>query len=242
MSKTKSTVSSLSAFIPCFNEEANVEAAVTTLIKVIQHITPDYEIIIIDDGSRDRTASIARQLAKDKPQIHLVSHATNLGYGAALRSGFRAATKEWVFFTDGDLQFDVSELAKFIPYTQTYNVVIGYRTSRAEGGIRALNARLFKLFIDILFRVHVKDIDCAFKLFKTQTIKSLPLTSTGAMISAEILYRLKKKNILFKQLPVKHYPRRYGSPTGANFKVILRAVTEALRLYLSMKFNLLKKY
>jgi hypothetical protein len=170
-------------------------------------------------------------------RIRLVSHPKNQGYGAALKTGIAASNKEWIFFTDGDQQFDLSELSVFIPHTASHRVVIGYRPYRAEGFIRALNAKLFKRFIDILFRVHVKDIDCAFKLFHQDVIKPLPLMSSGAMISAEILYRLKKKKIDFKQIPVHHYPRRFGQPTGNNWRVILKAGHEAFKLYTQLKFG-----
>jgi len=142
-----------------------------------------------------------------------------------------------VFFTDGDLQFELIQLSSFIKYTEKYQAIIGYRKKRAEGSLRAFNAKLFKMYVDILFRLHVRDIDCAFKLFKADTIKSLDLFSEGAFISAEFLYRMKKKNIKFKQLPVNHKLRLHGSPTGNNINVVIRAGFEALKLYFMMKFG-----
>jgi glycosyltransferase involved in cell wall biosynthesis len=207
-------LSSLSIFFPCFNEAANLKHLVTKALEIIPTLTRDFEIIIVNDGSTDNTLALASSLAAIDPHLRVVSHPKNQGYGAALKTGIAASNKEWIFFTDGDQQFDLSELSVFIPHTASHRVVIGYRPYRAEGFIRALNAKLFKRFIDILFRVHVKDIDCAFKLFHQDVIKPLPLMSSGAMISAEILYRLKKKKIDFKQIPVHHYPRRFGQPTG----------------------------
>jgi glycosyltransferase involved in cell wall biosynthesis len=170
--------------------------------------------------------------------LRLVSHKDNLGYGASLRTGFNACRYDWIFYTDGDAQFDMTELTKFIPYTQEYEVILGYRQNRAEGWSRVLNAKLFKLYIDVLFRVGVKDIDCAFKLMRADLIQNLDLFSTGAFICAEYLYKLKKQGVRFKQLPVKHLPRRYGQPTGARPDVIIKALLDAMRLYLKMKFGL----
>lgn len=233
-------LSSLSIFFPCYNEEPNVELFVKEALEVLPQIAEKFEIIVVNDGSSDKTAEVADNLAKNNNMIRVIHHEQNKGYGAALRSGFRAAKYDWVFFTDGDLQFRLEQLKKFIKHTKDYDVVIGYRKNRADGAFRAFNARLFKLYIDILFRVHVRDIDCAFKLFKTEVIKSIELTSSGAFISAEFLYKLKKKHEAFRQIPVDHHERRYGNPTGNDPKVVIKAGFEALSLYLSMKFGLFK--
>lgn len=229
---------SISVFYPCFNEEENIPHFVDEALEVLPEIARKFEIIIVNDGSRDNTKQVGAKLAKKHSQVRLVNHSQNRGYGAALQTGFKAAQYEWVFFTDGDLQFQLKQLKKFVPHTEKYDVIIGYRRKRAEGFLRAFNARLFKVYIDLLFRVHVKDIDCAFKLLRTKTIQSLKLTSTGAFTSAEFLYRLKKMHVPFKQLPVDHQERKYGSPTGNNPKVIVKAGWEAMRLYLSMKFGI----
>jgi glycosyltransferase involved in cell wall biosynthesis len=232
-----SKISSISAFFPCLNEEKNVPIMVEALSQLLPTLAKDYEIIIVNDGSTDSTKKVAQLLtAKDK-HIKLVNHAQNLGYGASIISGIKKAQYEWIFYTDGDAQFNVQQLKSFLPHTGQYDIIIGHRQNRADGQLRALNAKLFKIFIDLLFRVHVKDIDCAFKLLKSETVKSLPLISHGAMVSAEMLYRLKKKSVPFKQLPVQHLPRQYGKPTGNNPKVIIKAITEALRLYAHMKFG-----
>lgn len=207
-------------------------------LAILPQIAHQYEIIIIDDGSSDQTGHIADSLAKSNPLIKVIHHPSNLGYGLSLRSGFNAAQYDWTFFTDGDRQFDLTELKAFIPYTQTFNVIIGYRHKRAEGGIRIINARLVKLFTDVFFRVHVKDVDCAFKLIRTDLVHSINFISTGAMINSELLYRLKKMHQPFKQLPVAHYPRTWGKPTGSNPKVLAKAGYEAAKLYLKLKFNL----
>ncbi len=236
--KKKTQLPSLSVFFPCYNEEKNIPIFVADALTVLPTISKKFEIIIVNDGSNDHTKKIAQRLAKKHPELKIVHHEKNKGYGASLLSGFKAAQYEWVFFTDGDLQFALGQLALLVKHTPKYQVVIGYRKRRADGFVRSRNAWLYKKFIDLLFRLHVKDIDCAFKLLKKEDIDSLNLESNGAFISAEMLYKLKKKKIVFKQVPVDHFPRKFGKPTGANFKVILKACVDAVRLYLHMKFHL----
>jgi glycosyltransferase involved in cell wall biosynthesis len=172
----------------------------------------------------------------------VVNHKKNKGYGAALKSGFKAAKYDWVFFTDGDLQFKLEQIKRLVTHTSTNDIIIGYRQKRAEGAFRAFNARLFKLYIDLLFRLNVRDIDCAFKLMKTDVIKSIHLESGGAFTSAEFLYKLKKQGYAFKQVGVTHLKRRFGKPTGSNLQVIIRAGFEALRLYLTIKSKSLQAF
>lgn len=234
-------LSSLSVFFPCFNEEKNVPLFVKQALEVLPSLAKKFEIIIVNDGSSDQTYKVAQKLAKKNPEIVIVNHEKNLGYGASLRSGFEASKYDWVFFTDGDLQFSISQLTEFIPYTQKAEVIIGYRKKRADGAMRSTNAQIYKTFVDLLFRLHVRDIDCAFKLISKNALEKVHLESKGAFISAELLYKLKKKRKKFVQLPVDHYPRRFGSPTGNSLKVILRACYESLRLYLHMKFGFFSK-
>jgi glycosyltransferase involved in cell wall biosynthesis len=230
-------ITSLSVFLPCFNEEKNIKPLVRKLLEVLPNLTSAFEIIIINDGSTDHSQQVARELSNKDHRIKLVNHPNNQGYGSAIKSGINKSQYEWIFFTDGDMQFNVTELSSFIPYTSNYSAIIGYRKNRADGAVRAFNARLFKHFIDILYRLHVKDIDCAFKLFKADIIKPLPLISNGAMISTEILYRLKKQHVAFKQVPVTHHKRRYGEPTGNSLKVVMKAGLEAFQLYFLLKLT-----
>ena len=233
-------LSSLSVFFPAFNEAKNLPTLVEQTFNLLTDIAQKYEVIIVNDGSVDNTVAVVEKLKASHPQLRLISHPKNLGYGAALRTGINHSQYDWVFFSDADLQFDIKELTEFLPYTADHKVIIGYRISRAEGARRHLNALLLKVFIDLLFRLHVKDIDCAFKLFDRKLVQSIKLTSTGAFISSELLYKLKKKQVIFKQLPVSHYQRRFGNPTGANLKVIIKAGLEMLSLYLSIKWSNLK--
>jgi len=230
-------LSSLSVFFPCFNEEKNIELQVQHALSIVPKLAKRFEIIIVNDGSVDKTKQIAQKLVRKYPELRLVSHQKNKGYGAALKTGFNQSQMEWIFFTDADLQFDMHELQSFIPFTDKYRAILGYRTRRAEGLRRALNARLLKLFVDIVFRVHVKDIDGAFKLLRADIVKPLRLESDGAFISSELLYKLKKNQVRFKQLPVSHYHRRWGNSTGANWRVIVKAMRDAILLYWHMKWQ-----
>jgi len=235
--KTQKRLSSLSFFAPCYNEEKNVESIIIKALEVLPRVAERYEIIIVNDGSRDKTAELAQNLADIHREVRVVNHPINKGYGAALITGFSSSQYEWVFFTDGDLQFDLNQISDFLPFTDSHKVIIGYRKRRAEGGIRAINARLFKFFVDILFQLHVKDIDCAFKLFKNETLKEITMESYGSFINAEFLYKLKRGGYKFKELPVDHYVRKHGNPTGANLKVIFKAGKELLRSYYRLKLG-----
>jgi glycosyltransferase involved in cell wall biosynthesis len=222
---------SISAFFPAYNEEANVAAMVDRLTTVLPTIADDYEIIVVDDGSRDRTKEIADGLAAADPHVRVVSHQQNRGYGGALKSGFAASRKAYVFFTDGDGQFDVAEIANLLPYVPQYDVVIGYRIDRAEGGLRRVNAGAWNFLVRRLFGIPSRDVDCAFKLFDRRVFEVVRPEAEGAMISTEILARTVRAGFRVTEVGVHHYPRRHGTPTGANPLVIARAFYELFRLY-----------
>lgn len=225
-------LTSLSVFFPCYNEEKNLRTLIKEYLAVLPQIAKRYEIIIVNDGSSDKTAQAAQKLSQEFSHIRVVEHESNQGYGAAVRTGIASSTMDWVFFSDGDNQFFAEDLHALAPHAQPNTAVIGYRAHRAEGFRRRLNAYLYKVFIDILFRLHVRDIDCAFKLLPGETIRSLTLQSNGAFLSSEMLIRLKKKRIRFVQIPVRHRERKHGTPTGSNLRVIIRALREAVRFYI----------
>jgi glycosyltransferase involved in cell wall biosynthesis len=222
---------SISAFFPAYNEEANVEAMVERLRGVLPRVSDDWEIIVVDDGSRDRTAAIADALAAADPRVRVVHHPQNRGYGGALKSGFAASRKAYVFFTDGDGQFDVDELETLLPYVPEYDVVIGYRIDRAEGGLRRANAGAWNWLVRRLFGIPSRDVDCAFKLFDRRVFDVVRPEAEGAMISTEILARAVRAGFRVTEVGVHHFPRRHGTPTGANPLVIARAFYELFKLY-----------
>ena len=226
---------SVSVFFPCFNEQDTIEPLTAKAVEVLSRLCDDYEIIIVNDGSTDGTADIAEKLARQIPQVRVVNHPQNLGYGAALQSGFRAATKELVFYTDGDGQFDINELADILPLIEQYDIVSCYRINRQEGSLRKFNAWCWTKLVCALFGLRLRDIDCAFKLYRRGVFDNMPLCSTGATIDTEVLVRATRAGCTITQSPVHHYPRIAGKPTGAKLKVIFRAFAELMRLYRQLK-------
>jgi len=225
------SLNSISVFFPCYNEQDNVERTVTRALSVLEKLGLDYEVIIVDDGSKDVTGEIADGLARQNPGIKVVHHFTNLGYGAALQSGFRAASKRLVFYTDGDGQFDISEMPSLIPLLRQYDIVSCFRLNRQDNLIRKINGLCWTKLVCLLFGLRLKDIDCAFKLYKREIFDNIQLSSAGALIDTEILARAVKKGYTITQRPVHHLPRTAGKQTGASLKVIFRAFKELFGLY-----------
>jgi len=225
---------SISAVLPAYNEEAIIERTVRHVADVLRAQASDFEVIVSNDGSRDNTAGVLADLQAREPDLHLriVSHERNHGYGAALASGFDAARKDLIFMTDGDKQFDVTELNEFLPAMdgQT-DMVIGWRRKRADPPMRKLNAYGWKLLVNVLFGYTARDVDCAFKLFRRRVWESMTVHSRGATFSAEFLIKARRLGFHVKELPVSHFPRTAGSPTGARPDVILRAFAELFSLW-----------
>ena len=221
---------SISVFLPCYNEEENVERTAANALEVLEAISNDYELIIVNDGSGDRTGEIARRLAGANPRIRVVDHPVNRGYGGALQSGFRVATKEFVFYTDGDGQFDMKELPALLPLIKQCDIVSGYRMNRQDNFIRKINAWCWGRLVNFVFSMHIRDVDCSFKLFKRAIYDNIKMRSNGALIDAEILARAQRKGYKVIQRGVNHYPRIAGKATGAKLSVILRAFKELMAL------------
>ncbi|MDD5135060.1 MAG: glycosyltransferase family 2 protein [Phycisphaerae bacterium] len=228
-------VKSLSVFFPCYNEQENVERVLASAVDCLEPLNIDYEIILVNDGSRDRTAQIIDTLAAKDSRIKAVHHKTNLGYGSALQSGFKAATKEFVFYTDGDGQFDIKELPPLFKYMADYDIVSCYRIKRQDSIIRKINALCWTTLGGLLFKMKIKDVDCAFKLYRRKIFDDIKMQSTGALIDTEILARARQKGYKIFQTGVHHYPRVAGTQTGAKISVILRAFKELFALYRQIK-------
>ena len=219
---------SLSLVLPAFNEEAVIG---TTLLHVLSVLTTteqvkDFEIIVINDGSADRTGAIVSALAKSESRIRLLTHEHNQGYGATLVDGFAAATKELTLFMDSDGQFDLYDLDRLLPFIDTYDAVIGYRFNRQDTWLRKFNAWGWKMLIRQVLGISARDIDCAFKLLHTDFLQQHPLETRGAMINAELLYKLQRANCTYREVNVQHLPRQGGRATGAKLSVIVRAFRE----------------
>ncbi len=234
-------VAAISYFFPAHDEEANLEGLVDEALAALPGIAERFEIIVVDDGSRDATPSIADRLVAAHPDVvRAVHHPTNLGYGAALRSGFRAARLELVCFTDGDRQFRVADLGRLtarLGQADRPDVVVGYRIKRADPPIRTIYARLYKLANRVWFGLPARDVDCACKLFRRTALEGIRVESEGAFFSAELLIKLRAAGRSLAEVGVEHYPRTAGSPTGAKPSVIWRAVKDFWGLRLRMWAN-----
>ena len=218
----------LSYFFPAHNEADNLGGLVEEALATLPSLAETYEIVIVDDGSRDDTPRIADELAAAHAQVRAVHHPTNLGYGAAIRSGFAAARFANIGFTDGDRQFKVADLGRLIDRLQAGDVdaVVGYRIRRADPLVRTLYARLYRLANLIFFGLTVRDVDCACKLFRRSALEGVNVESGGAFFSAELLIKLRAAGRRLAEVGVPHYPRTAGRPTGAKPQVVLRAVRD----------------
>lgn len=231
-----SSLPELSIFFPFWNEEKNINFVVEEALKIAPKVALKWEIIIVDDGSGDKTLEKAKILAKKHRNIKIITHSPNRGYGAALKAGFQAAVYSYIVFTDGDRQFDFSEITKFIKEIRTTDIVIGFRKGRKDNLIRHMLMNTLKVWDYLLFRLNFKDIDCGFKMFRKEEVdKIMPLRSEGAMITTEILAKAKAKKLKIKEVEVNHYPRSYGDQSGANIPVLLRAVLESFVLWWDLK-------
>lgn len=225
---------SLSLVLPAFNEAENIEIVIQQALDVLPLHTGTFEIIPVNDGSRDATGKIIDGLAMDDDRIRPVHHQTNRGYGGALTSGFKASRYDYVMFMDADRQFDIAEIQRLAPFIPTHDTVAGFRMERSDPIHRRIFAEIFNLTVRVLFGVHLRDLDCAFKIFNGQQLRSLDLTTSGALINAEIQAKLRRQGARLQQVGVPHYPRVAGSATGGSLRVILHAMKETVQLWLHM--------
>lgn len=216
----------LSVVVPFYNEEENVRS---TVAAIQQHIVPlvrDCEILLVNDGSHDDTARICDELAAADSHVRALHHAHNLGYGAALRTGFAAARHPWIFYTDGDLQFDLAEITRLLPLVEGADIVTGHRIDRQDPWHRRFNAGVYNTTMKVLFGVPCKDLDCAFKIYRKSIFDSIATQSDGILISGEILVQAARQGLVIRDVGVTHLPRLKGIPTGNKPLVVLAAMTE----------------
>ncbi|KKN48145.1 hypothetical protein LCGC14_0655890 [marine sediment metagenome] len=226
-------IKEISVFFPAYNEEKNIERTILIANKVLKKLADKYEILVIDDGSKDNTGEVVKRLSLKNKKIKLITHKENKGYGSAVRSGFKNCKYEWIVFTDSDGQFDFSELPNFISTQRKTkaDLVVGYYKKRRVSFIRKFNSYIWQIIIRILFGLKVKDIDCGFKLIKRNVVKPMNLKSErGAFISTEFLIKAKAENFKIVEIPVTHYPRKEGEATGANFRVIISSFIDLYKL------------
>jgi len=226
---------SLSFFFPVHNEQNNVERVILQAQAVLPLVAEDWEIIPVNDGSTDDTGRIIERIAALDSRIRPVHHRKNMGYGRAIISGYNAARLQFVFFTDGDDQFDIAEITRLIGKLDDADLILGFRKNRRESWIRKTNAFLWGRLVQILFQFRVRDVDCAFKLMKREVVDAVSLTASGAMVSTELLAKAKNMGFKFAEIGVTHYPRTEGVSSGGNIFVILRAFKELFVLYPNLK-------
>jgi len=224
--------------MPAFNEEGNIATTIIDARSAAKIVASDYEIIVVDDGSRDRTAEVVNELAKNDQKIHLVKHTRNMGYGAAVKTGLKSCKKDWIFFTDSDGQFRYDELEKFAKSRDKADLIIGYRKKRMDPFHRVFVAQvLLKIWNFVLFGLTVADVDCAYKLFTKEVRDTIKLETESAITVTEFIVKAKAKGFKIIQLPVSHYPRKFGEQTGGNWRVIVKAAKESFILRKKMHYE-----
>ena len=228
-------IDSLSVFFPAYNEEQNIKNTVLKARKILLNIANKWEILIINDGSKDKTEEIGNALAKEDKQIRLISHKVNRGYGGSLQTGFYNARYPWIAFTDIDGQFDFSEITKFIEIQSKTNadLVIGYYLKRKVTFLTILTSEIWEIIVFVLFGLKVHDIDCGFKLISKKVVDKIPRLESekGAFISSELLIKAKKSGFKIVEIPVHHYPRLKGVATGRKLSVIIKSFVDLFNLW-----------
>jgi glycosyltransferase involved in cell wall biosynthesis len=232
---TTPRLSGLSVFLPSHNEEGNVERVVRAFCSTLPDVADRYEVIVVDDGSRDHTGEIADRLAAADPHVKVVHHQVNRGYGGAVISGIQAASQPYVLLCDGDGQFDTTDVRLLAARIPDYDVVVGRRAHRADSLMRSVNGRAWTILVRLLFGLGISDIDCGFKLFRREILDGIELHSKGALISTELMARLAGRGARVCQIEVRHLPRLTGEQSGASPKVIARAFRELFKLYGELK-------
>ena len=225
-------LSFLSCFFPAFNEEATIGALLDEAVATLPRFADRWEVVVVNDGSSDRTAEMVAEYARRHPEVRLASHDTNLGYGHALRTGLRSCRGDFVFFSDADRQFRLEDIARLLPLLDGVGVVVGFRLKRRDPWHRLVIARVYHVVIRTLFGVHLRDIDCAFKLFRREVLDAIvdKLESRSAFISPELVIRAQQAGFRVAEVGIPHYPRTAGTPKGATPKVIARTIGEIVRL------------
>jgi glycosyltransferase involved in cell wall biosynthesis len=226
-------ISALSVFFPAYNEEGNVKKTVQDAEKVLEKIAGRWEIIVVNDGSKDNTLEVARKLARSDKRIRVVNHKVNRGYGGALKSGFKAAKYPWVVFTDIDGQFDFSEVTKLLKFKDEADLILGYRLKRADSFMRKVYTFVWSVILPrVLLGLRVRDYSCGFKLIKKEVYNSVqPLIGEEKVTQIEMLTKAQRMGFKFAEVGVHHYPRKAGSQTGANIKVVVKSIADLIKLW-----------
>jgi glycosyltransferase involved in cell wall biosynthesis len=223
---------SISAFFPAFNDGGTIPSMVISALRTLPSVTDDYEVVVVNDGSSDYTAEMLEELARVYPQVRIVTHPQNRGYGAALRSGFESATKEWIFYTDGDGQYDPRELATLADAVQEdTDIVNGYKIERHDPLHRVIIGRVYHHIVRLMFGFRLRDVDCDFRLIKRSVFDKVRLRSTSGTICLEMVKKMQDAGFRFKEVPVHHFHRAYGKSQFFNFRRLVRTAVQLFFLW-----------
>ncbi|MEP6593622.1 MAG: glycosyltransferase family 2 protein, partial [Acidobacteriota bacterium] len=222
----------LSVFFPAYNDSGTIASLVISALQAARELTPDFEIIIVNDGSADATAEIADELARTYPQVRVVHHSRNRGYGGALRSGFEAATRDLVFYTDGDAQYDPKEMAVlWAAFGDGVDLVNGYKISRSDPLHRVVIGRIYHHTVRLLFGLRVRDVDCDFRLLRRSIFERVQLEKSSGVICLEMMKKIQDAGFTIAEVPVHHYHRAYGKSQFFNFRRLFKTAVDVARLW-----------
>jgi len=225
----------VSVFFPAYNDSGTIGSMVIRAVKAASELTPDYEVIVVNDGSTDATAEVADELARTYPRVRVVHHGANRGYGGALQTGFHSATKDWIFYTDGDAQYDPAELALlWTQISDNVDLVNGYKISRSDTLHRIVIGRVYHHIVSTLFGLTVRDVDCDFRLMRRSIFDRIHLEKTSGVICLEMMKKITDAQFRIVEVPVHHYHRAYGKSQFFNFRRIFKTGVDVLRLWLAL--------
>lgn len=223
----------ISVFFPAYNDEASIAGLVGEALALLPSLTDDFEVIVVDDGSTDGTAAVLDGLAREDPRLRVVHHEVNRGYGAALRTGFASATKDLVFYTDGDGQYDVRELLLLRPLlVAEVDIVNGYKVQRADGWQRKAIGAAYNGLAHLLFSIPIRDVDCDFRLVRRRAVERVELVSSSGSICVELVHKLHRAGSVFAEVPVQHRPRVHGRSQFFTLRRVSRTALDLLSLWL----------
>lgn len=225
-------LSSITAFFPAYNDGGTISSMVIAALITLQKVTDDYEVIVVNDGSKDYTDEMLEELERVYPQVRIIRHPENRGYGSALRTGFASATKDWIFYTDGDAQYDPRELIDLVQAIRPdTDVVNGFKISRQDPLHRVIIGRLYHHIVSFVFNFRLKDVDCDFRLINRKIFNEVSLHSSSGTICLEMVKKFQDAGYLFEEVPVHHFHRAYGKSQFFNFRRLLRTGVQLIKLW-----------
>jgi glycosyltransferase involved in cell wall biosynthesis len=225
----------LTVFFPAYNDSGTIASLVITAVRTARRLTPDYEVIVVNDGSADGTAGILEELARVFPQVRVVQHVQNLGYGGALRTGFASATRELIFYTDGDAQYDPAELeVLWRRFSDDVDLVNGYKISRSDPLHRVIIGRVYHYTVKLLFGLRVRDVDCDFRMMRRSIFERVHLEKDSGVICLEMMKKIQDAGFRIAEVPVHHYHRAYGKSQFFNFRRLFRTAIDVLKLWFAL--------